>query len=349
MTHTAGPASALAYIASGQTPFFRLPTADPAHGEARRYAGAGAVLLGVPYDGGATVQAGARLAPYHVRRVSAFTQPYHLGHRIDVFAALRAIDGGNLPTPPFDAALAREIVRSGVAAVVAEGAMPFLVGGDHSISLPALRAVAAAYGPLAVVHVDAHLDTSDGALWGDEHHHGTPLRHVLDEGLVRSGGLHQIGIRASAGSAAEADFSRDRGARVYEIDEVCARGVDAIAADVRRAIGGAATYLTFDVDAVDPAHAPGTGTPVPGGLSAREAIRLLRGLAGIRLVGMDVVEVLPALDQADRTSHLAAELLFEGLALGALARTAAAREGPCLRSASAGARTAVAPRAEPRR
>jgi agmatinase len=339
-----GPAGALAYIASGQTPFFRLPLAVHEPGTGRRYAGAAAVLLGVPWDGGATVQAGARLAPYHVRRVSAFGQPYHLAHRIDVFAGLRAVDGGNLPTPPFDAALAREIIRAGVAEVVAEGAMPFLVGGDHSISLPSLRAVAAAYGPVAVVHVDAHLDTSDGSLWGDDHHHGTPLRHALLEGLIRPGGLHQIGVRASAGSAAEASFSSERGARVYEIEEMAARGARAIAAEIRAAIGDAPTYLTFDVDAVDPAHAPGTGTPVPGGLSAREAIGLLRGLAGVRLVGMDVVEVLPALDHADLTTHLAAQLLFEGLALGALARAAACREETTTRPAPrGGAASAVHP------
>ena len=325
---TTGPPSALEYIASGQIPFFRLPMAPHAPGAGTRYAGAGAVLLGVPYDGGATVQAGARLAPYHVRRVSAFAQPYHLAHRIDVFAGLRAIDGGNLPTPPFDAALTREIIREAVAGVVAEGAMPFLVGGDHSITLPALRAVSAAYGPVAVVHVDAHLDTSDGSLWGDEHHHGTPFRHALQEGLVRVGGLHQVGIRASTGNGEEARFSRDHGARVYEIDEIAARGIDAVAAEIRSALGNGATYLTIDVDAIDPAFAPGTGTPVPGGLSAREAIRLLRGLAGLRLVGMDVVEVLPALDHADLTAHLAAQLLYEGLALGALARTAATAAAP---------------------
>jgi agmatinase len=313
----------LEYIASGQIPFFRLPTATHVLDTAPRYAGAGAVLLGVPFDGGSTVQAGARLAPYHVRRVSAFLQPYHLAHRIDVFAGLRAVDGGNLPTPPFDAALAREIIREGVAGVVAEGAIPFLVGGDHSISLPALRAVAAAYGPVAVVHVDAHLDTSDGSLWGEDHHHGTPFRHALEEGLVRVRGLHQVGIRAGTGNPEEARFSRDRGARVYEIDEVAARGIDVVAAEIRASIGIAPTYLTIDVDGIDPAFAPGTGTPVPGGLSSREAIRLLRGLAGLRLVGMDVVEVLPALDHADLTTHLAAQLLFEGLALGALARAAA--------------------------
>lgn len=330
MTRT-GPASALEYIASGGTPFFRLPAPSVHASGEPSYAGMDAVLLGVPYDGGATIQAGARLAPYHVRRVSAFAQSHHLGHEIDVFAGLHAVDGGNLVAPPFDAALARETIRAGIARVVREGAVPLVVGGDHSITLPILRAIASAYGPIAVVHVDAHLDTSDGSLWGDDYHHGTPFRHALTEGLIRPRDLHQIGIRASAATAAEARFSRDHGASVHTIDDVCDRGIDAIAAEVRTAVAGGPVYVSFDVDAIDPAFAPGTGTPVPGGLSAREAIRLLRRLAGIRIVGMDVVEVLPALDHADITSHLAAQLLFEGLALTALARARplAGQEATC--------------------
>lgn len=314
------PSSALAYIAGGQTPFFRLPTAAEPALAGGRFAGADVVFLGVPYDGGATIQAGARLAPYHVRRVSAFAQSFHPFHGIDVFAGLRAVDGGNLVAPPFDAALAREIIRDGVAAVIREGAIPLLVGGDHSISLPTLRAMAAAYGPLSVVHIDAHLDTSDDSVWGDAHHHGTPFRHAIEEGLIRSGGLHQVGIRSSTGSESEWRFSRAHGARVYEIDEVQDRGIDAIATEIRTALGAGVTYVSFDIDAVDPGFAPGTGTPVPGGLSSREAIRLLRRLAVIRLAGMDVVEVLPALDHSDVTCHLAAQLLFEGLALASLSR-----------------------------
>ncbi|MGZ3406690.1 MAG: arginase family protein, partial [Polyangia bacterium] len=146
--------SAAHYLRHGQTPFFRLPVADVASPDA--YAGADAILLGVPYDGGATYQPGARLAPYHVRRVSALVQTYHPVHRTDVFAAVRARDGGNVVFPPFDAASVRAAVQGEVARVVAAGAVPFVLGGDHSVALPAMRAVAAAHGPLAVVHVDAH-------------------------------------------------------------------------------------------------------------------------------------------------------------------------------------------------
>ena len=304
------------YIRSGMTPFFRLPVSEPR--AERPYAGAGAVLLGVPYDGGATIHAGARLAPYHVRRVSAFLQTFHPSHSIDVFARSRAVDGGNVAFPPFDAARVRELVQAEVARVLAAGAIPFLLGGDHSIVLPALRAVRAHHGPVALIHVDAHLDTSDGALWGDDYHHGTPIRHALEEGLIAPGQLYQIGIRASSADADEAGLTRHWGGRVFPMDEVADRGIAGLAAEIRQRVGGRRVYVTFDVDAVDPAHAPGTGTPVPGGLDSREAIRLVRSLAGLDLVGMDVVEVSPALDHVDLTCHLAAHLLYEGLALAAL-------------------------------
>jgi len=309
---------AAAYLRHGQTPFFRLPMANFERPGSAPYVGADAVLLGVPYDGGVTYQPGARLAPYHVRRVSALVQTFHAFHEIDVFGTLAALDGGNVAFPPFDSRLVRDLVQTEVARILAAGAVPFLLGGDHSIVLPALRAIASRHGPVAVVHVDAHLDTSDGEVWGEDFHHGTPLRHALAEGLIERGQLHQIGIRASMGSADDARFGLEHGAHVYPMDEVASQSVDWVAAEVRRAVGLRNVYLTFDVDAIDPAFAPGTGTPVPGGLTSREAIALLRGLAGINLVGMDLVEVAPSLDHADLTSHLAAHLLYEGLALAAL-------------------------------
>ena len=311
--------TAFEYLSHGQIPFFRLPIA-PA--PARVPTGTAAVLLGVPFDGGTTYQPGARLAPFAVRRVSALVQGYHPGHQLQVFDALPAVDGGNVVFPPFDAAAMREAVEVSVAAVLAAGCVPFLVGGDHSIALPALRAVAARHGPVAIVHVDAHLDTSGPETWGERFHHGTPFRQVLDEKLVAEGQLHQIGIRGSWASALDARPGRSRGARLHSMDDLSERGVRLVAEEIRRAIGERPVYLSFDVDAVDPAFAPGTGTPVPGGLSSREALQLLRALAGLRLIGMDVVEVCPPLDHADLTSHLACHLLFEGLALAALARTA---------------------------
>jgi len=307
--------SAQAYLAHGQVNFFRLPLVprpEPLP------PGTGAVLLGVPYDGGATASPGARFAPYQVRRVSAFVQGWHPAHRLQVFDRLGAVDGGNVVFPPFDGAAVRARVEAEVEAVARAGAVPILGGGDHSIALPALRALARQHGPLAVLHLDAHLDTSGPEVWGEPFHHGTPLRHAIEEHLILPGHLHQVGIRAPWGAGSDGDLGREHGAQVLSPDEVAALGAATVAEAIRERTAGRPLYVTLDVDALDPAFAPGTGTPVPGGLSSREVLQLLRGLAGVNLVGMDVVEVCPALDHADLTGHLAAHLLFEGLALAAL-------------------------------
>ena len=309
--------SAAEYLRHGQMPFFRLPVADPA--SAAPHAGADAVLLGVPYDGAVTYQPGARLAPYHLRRTSALLQTFHPVHQIDVFRAIRVLDGGNVAFPPFDAAAVRHLVQAEVAGIVAAGAAPFVVGGDHSVALPAMRAVAAVHGPLAVLHVDAHLDTSGPEVWGEAFHHGAPLRHALTEGLVAPGQLFQVGLRASWAHPEEGALVAANGARGFPMQVVEARGIEVITREIRAAVGERPLYVTFDVDGIDPAFAPATGTPVPGGLTAREALQLLRGMAGARLVGMDLVEISPALDHADLTCHLGAWLLYEGLALRALA------------------------------
>jgi len=308
--------SAAEYIRGGQTPFFRLPVAEL--GSAAPYAGANAVLIGVPYDGAVTYQPGARLGPYHLRRTSALLQTFHPVHRCDVFRMIHVLDGGNVAFPPFDAAAVRQRVQAEVAAILEARATPFVVGGDHSVALPAMRAVAGVHGPLAVLHVDALLDMSGPEVWGEPFHHGAPLRHALLEGLVAPGQLYQVGLRASWGHPEEGALAVAHGARGYPMAVVEARGIADIGREIRDSIGDRPLYVTFDVDAIDPAFAPGTGTPVPGGLTSREALQLLRGMAGARLVGMDVVEVCPALDQADLTCHLGAWLLYEGLALRAL-------------------------------
>ncbi len=310
--------SAFQYLRHGQTPFFRLPLADVQAAGAAAYAGADAVLIGVPYDGGTTYQPGARLAPFHLRRVSALVQSWHRTHGIDVFQKLRVLDGGNVVFPPFSAPAVREAVEGEITAVLAAGAAPFVVGGDHGVALPAWRAAARKHGPLALVHIDAHLDTSGPEVWGEAFHHGTPVRHALAESLIAPGQLHQVGIRATWGHAEEGELARAHGARLHAMEKIDAMGIDAVAAEIRGAIGDRPCWITFDVDGIDPAHAPGTGTPVPGGMTSREAFALMRGLAGVRMVGMDLVEVAPSLDHADLTCHLGAHLLFEGLALLAL-------------------------------
>ncbi|HWE24885.1 MAG TPA: agmatinase [Myxococcales bacterium] len=309
--------SALEYIRGGQTPFFRLPQVDPMRGEAK---GLDAVLLGVTFDAGTTYQPGARFAPYHLRRLSALVQSWHPTHGIDVFDRVKAGDGGNVGFPPFDPAAMREAVQRDVGLVLKSGAAPFVVGGDHSIALPVLRALHAKHGPLAVVHIDAHLDTSGPEVWGAAHHHGTPFRHAIGEGLIERGALVQVGIRGPWGRSTDRDLSGAHDARCFTAGDVDRLGVRAVALDLSERLRGKPVYVSFDVDAVDPAFAPGTGTPVPGGLTSMQGLQLLRGFSGLRLVGMDLVEVCPALDHADLTSLLGAHLLFEGLALLGLNR-----------------------------
>lgn len=306
------------YLRHGQTPFFRLPVVDFAAAGPAAYAGADAIVIGVPWDASVTYRPGARFAPYELRRVSAMVQTYHPGHGLDVFTTLDARDGGNVAFPPFNAEITRALIEQEIGHVVAAGAIPFVVGGDHSIALPVMRALAAAHGPLAVVHVDAHLDTSTAEVWSEPYHHGTPFRHAIEQGLVARGALHQVGIRATWGGADEGDLAHEHGGVVYSVDRLADEGVAAVANAIYSAVGDQPVYISFDVDGVDPAFAPGTGTPVPGGLSSREALRLLRELRGIQLVGMDLVEIAPALDYADITLHLGAHVLFEGLALAAV-------------------------------
>ena len=311
--------SAFAYLRHGQMPFFRLPAVAAPDMAATSYDGLDAVLLGVPYDGGTTYQPGARLAPFAVRRVSALVQTVHPGQRVDVFDTLRVADGGNVVFSPFQPEGVRAQIELEVGRIVGAGAVPFVVGGDHSVALPALRAVAKKHGPVALVHVDAHLDLSGPEGWGADFHHGTPIRHALAEGLVAQGALFQIGMRATWASVEDDALARAHGGHLFLMDHVEREGVGRIMAQIRERVGQRPVYLSFDVDAVDPAFAPGTGTPVPGGLTSREALAIVRGLPP-GLVGVDVVEVSPPQDHADMTSHLGAALLLEALAVLAKAR-----------------------------
>jgi agmatinase len=293
-------------------PMFRLPTTPAAHADV--------ALLGVPHDGGTTYQPGARFGPFHLRRVSALVQGYHPQLGLAVFEQLRCVDAGNVVFPPFDRAAMREAVEVDVRQLAAARVAPVLIGGDHSITLPALRALAKRHGPLAVVHVDAHLDTSGPEPWGDAFHHGTPVRHAIEEGLIEDGQLYQIGVRGPRGGADEDALVRSCGHTLVSADQLGERGAARVTAELRERIATRPVYVTFDIDAVDPAFAPGTGTPVPGGLTAREALGLVRGLAGLAICGGDLVEYCPPLDHADITGHLSAHLVWELLAAMAASR-----------------------------
>ena len=231
------------------------------------------------------------------------------------------MDAGDVDAPPVGIDKAYAAIEDAVRGVLAAGAVPLVVGGDHSISLPVIRAVAAAHGPLSLVQFDAHLDTW-GDYFGGKYWHGSPFRRAIEEGLIREGGYVQVGIRGPMYKE-EDDFGFQIAHQVTTIDigEVKSAGVATTIDRVRSLVSGP-LYVTFDIDAVDPAFAPGTGTPEVGGLTSYEAQTLVRGLAGLNLVGCDVVEVAPQFDGPGQiTALLAANLLFELLCVVALKKS----------------------------
>jgi agmatinase len=300
---------------AGVPTFLRLPVRESPHG-------VDVLVCGAPFDGGTTFRPGARFGPRAVRQASALTRGFHPDHGVDLFDHLRCADGGDVPMVPMSVERALEALEARADAIVAAGAVPAFVGGDHTISLAPLRALARRFGPLGLVHVDAHSDTF-GPAWGVDLHHGTVFRHAVQEGLLRAGDVLQIGVRGPFTAKEDLDFARRAGFRVVGVDEV-RRDLDAVAGAIAGLRGRGPVYLSFDMDGLDPAYAPGTGTPVPGGLTSWEALRLLRALRGVELVGLDIVEISPDHDLGGATALLAATLLAEALAALAATRADAA-------------------------
>ena len=273
-------------------------------------------LAGVPMDLGVTNRAGARLGPRAVRAVERIG-PYEHALRVAPAGKLRFADVGDVPMESrFSLDRCHADIESWYKGVAAAGVIPLSVGGDHSISLPILRALGAER-PVGMVHIDAHCDTS-GEYEGAKFHHGGPFRLAVLDGVLDPERTIQIGIRGPAEYLWE--FSADSGMTVIHAEEVDKLGLDAVIAKAREIVGDGPTYVTFDVDSIDPALAPGTGTPEVGGLLPREALALVRGLAGIDIIGGDVVEVAPQYDATTATAQIGAQMLFELLCLVALRR-----------------------------
>lgn len=288
-------------------PFFRLPVVDPRQPSPS----VDVVIMGVPYDGGTTCLPGARLGPDHVRHASGLVAPYHPAHHVDTFERLRVVDGGDVAVSTADAGAMRRQVQDAVSRALVSQATPVLVGGDHAITLPALRAVASEHGPVALVRVDAHLDPPGTAGWSKELGRAATPHHPQLEGLVAERQLYRIGLRGPWRDARSAHTAR----HYFSVDRVEEQGIPAVMAEIQAEIGARPVYLSFNIDAIDPAFAPGTPRPAPGGMTSREALQLIRGLSGLEVVGLDLVGVAPPMDPSDVTSVLAAHLLYEALAL----------------------------------
>jgi guanidinobutyrase / D-arginase len=307
----AGPPDARAVPRfAGPETFARLPRA----GEAGQ---AAVAVVGVPFDSGVSYRPGARFGPAAVRAGSKLLRPYHPGLDVEPWQAHQVVDAGDIAVNPFDLAEAVGQVEAGARHVLAGAGRMIAVGGDHTIALPLLRATAARHGPVALVHFDAHLDTWD-TYFGAPYTHGTPFRRAAEEGLLQLGCSAHVGVRGPLYSRADLTQDRDLGFATVSTVEVARHGVDEAVDRIRQRVGSRPVYVSVDIDVLDPAHAPGTGTPEPGGLTTRELQFILRGLDGMHLCGADVVEVSPPYDHAELTALAAANVVYELLGLFAL-------------------------------
>jgi len=288
---------------AGIATFARLPTAE----QAGRW---DIAVIGVPFDGGTSYRPGARFGPSAVRQGSRLLRPYNPAQDSLPFELAQVVDAGDIACTPYSTEEAVAAIAAGADDLLGGGGRLVAIGGDHTIALPLLRATARRHGPLALVHFDAHLDTWD-TYFGQRYTHGTPFRRAFEEGLlVRERSVH-VGLRGPL--YADSDLSEDAGMGFAQIttDDVAARGTAPVVQQMLARVGDAPVYVSVDIDVLDPAHAPGTGTPEAGGLTSRELLALLRGLAPASVVGADVVEVAPAYDHAEITAIAASHVLYE--------------------------------------
>ena len=292
--------------------FMRLP--HVAHLE-----GVNAAVLGIPFDTGVTYRVGGRFAPAAIREASRLLRPYHVEQAIEIFDYVSAVDRGDLAVIPGNVQATYQVIEQGLAPVFKAGVVPLVLGGDHSITLGELRAAAKQFGPLGLIDFDSHTDTWD-SYWGERYTHGTWCRRALEEGLINPRRAVQVGIRGSLYGSEDRAGAQALGLHLIPTETLLERGVDDVLVEVRERIGAGPVFLSFDIDFIDPAFAPGTGTPEVGGPSSRDALRLVRGLRGLEFVGFDLVEVQPQYDHGEVTSLAAGTLLHEFLTLVALFR-----------------------------
>jgi agmatinase len=276
-------------------------------------------VIGVPFDTGVSYRAGGRFGPNAIRAASVLIRGHNPVLDVHPFHVLSCVDYGDVAIIPGNIERSYGVIEADVAPVVRAGVVPLLLGGDHSVTLPHLRATRTR-GPVAVIDFDSHTDAWD-SFFGEKYNHGTWMRRAIEEGLVDVEHSIEVGLRGSVyGPDDWTSLKREWGLAYLPTHELLDRGIDATIEEIRRRVGVRPTFISFDIDMVDPAFAPGTGTPEAGGPSANEALKIVRGLRGIDFVGFDVVEVIPAYDPAGQTATLAAHLAFEMISLVALRR-----------------------------
>jgi guanidinobutyrase len=290
---------------AGAASMMRLPQLPSA-------AGLDACFVGVPFDLGTSLRSGARFGPRDIRANSVLIRPYLMATGARPFDSLSVGDIGDVAINPYNLEKSIGLIERAYDEVLTHDCRPLTLGGDHTIVLPILRAMRRKHGPVALVHVDAHADVND-EMCGERIAHGTPFRRAVEEGLLDCERVYQIGLRATGYGPDDFDWPRRQGFTVVQAEQCWHRSLAPLMEDVRARLQGRSVYLTFDIDGIDPAFAPGTGTPEIGGLTTMQAMEIIRGCRGLDLVGCDLVEVSPPYDPFGTTSLLAANLLYEML------------------------------------
>lgn len=295
---------------AGIPTFMRLPHLTPEQADPVDIG-----LVGVPWDGGTTNRAGARHGPRQMRDLSTMMRNCHHVTGIMPFELANCADLGDSPVNPIQLEDTLQRIEDHFKKIHAKGVLPLSAGGDHLVSLPIMRAIADTSNPLGMVHFDAHTDTWDRYFGGAKYTHGTPFRRAIEEGLLDPKRTVQIGIRGGLYHPKDKEWGLAQGIRVVEIEEYFDLGPDKVAELARETVGGGPTYISFDVDGMDPVYAPGTGTPEIGGYSTHDAQRMVRGLRGLDIVGADVVEVAPPFDPSGATALAGVTIMWEILCL----------------------------------
>lgn len=283
----------------------RLPSQDSA-------AGLDACFVGIPMDHGTSNRPGTRLGPRQIRDESRMLRPYNMATGAAPFDVLQVADIGDVPVNPFDLKATVDIITDSYRDILSHGTVPLTLGGDHTLTWPILRAMRERHGPVALIHVDAHSDTNE-QMFGEPIAHGCPFRRAWEDGCLQNDRVIQIGLRGTGYAPGDFDWGRDQGWRVVPAEDCWYRSLAPLMGEVRDMIGDAPVYLSFDIDALDPGFAPGTGTVEPGGLTTHQALEILRGCSGLNLVGCDLVEVSPPYDPTGNTAMIGATLLYEML------------------------------------
>lgn len=290
---------------SGPVTMMRLPTQPTAEG-------LDACFVGIPMDIGTSNRSGTRHGPREIRAESCMLRPYNMATGAAPFDRMQVADIGDVPVNTFDLKKTVDIITDSYREILSHNCIPLTLGGDHTLTYPILRAIKEQHGPVALLHIDAHADINDD-MFGEKIAHGTPFRRAVDDGLLINDKVFQIGLRGTGYSPEDFNWSRDQGFTVIPAEECWHKSLTPLMADVRNTIGDAPVYLTYDIDSLDPAFAPGTGTVEIGGLTIWQALEIIRGCAGLNIVGADLVEVSPPYDLSGNTALVGANLLYEML------------------------------------